>query len=108
MTLLYWVQNDKDPADYNGYVKSLAGKTPLDTATEEDLEVAKKTVQSHFVVGLMNDMEESIKRFNVFLGIEEVKGGRYARCMEEYFPKRPLTKKDEETGRNSNPHPKVS
>ena len=109
LSLLEWVQHDKDATDYESYVKSLAGKTPLDDATEEDLELAKRTIQSYFVIGLMNDMETSIKRFNVFMGIEKVRRGRYMRCMEKYFPKQSKAKQEEEgTKANSNPHPKVS
>ena len=90
------------------YVKQLAGKTQKDTATEEDLELAKRTIQSHFVIGLMKEMGESMRRFNIVLGIDTEHGGKNARCMEKFFPKGGKSKEKSEKKKNSNPHPKVS
>lgn len=68
LSLLDWV-NDGN-IDNNHYVKKLAGKRQnKDIATEEDLELAKRAIQSYFVVGLLDHMEEIIKRFNVVLGL---------------------------------------
>lgn len=81
-------------------VKSLVGKPWSQEATEDDLTLAIGTLKSKFVIGLMNQMEESVHRFNVILGInenEEVKN----RCMRGYFG-HGVKKK------NSHSHPKVS
>ena len=43
----------------NQYVKTLAGKFPNDSVTEEDLEIAKRIIETYFVVGLMTEMEEN-------------------------------------------------
>ena len=94
-------------------MKKLAGKTPFDTATEEDLELAKRTIELYFVIGLTDHLEESIKRFNVFLGVEgdgDVMDNdeRNEMCINSSFPADEKMKlyTNEET--NSNPHPKVS
>lgn len=95
--------------DNNHYVKKLAGKLQRDPATEEDLELAKHTIKSYFVVGLMNDMEESMRRFNVVLGIDDVNDDRNRSCMNSFFPgENPQFRRLTIGNRNSNAHPKVS
>jgi hypothetical protein len=51
----------------------------------------------------MNQMEESVHRFNIVLGIDE-SSDRNRQCMNEYF-----SKSIEKDGgiKNSNKHPKV-
>ena len=90
--------------DNNSYVKKLAGKLECDTATEEDLKTAKRTIELYFIVGLTNEVDESVRRFNVMFGIDDDEGNR-TKCMYEYFghKENSVVKKD-----NSNPHPKVS
>lgn len=100
MTVYDWALNINK--DNNAYTKKLAGKLQRDMATEEDLKVAKRTIKYYFIVGVMNQMEESVKRFNIVFGINDTTADK---CMESYF-------KPKESGevkkRNSNPHPKVS
>lgn len=90
--------------DNEHYVKTLAGKGQMDIATVADLELAKHTVKSYIIVGLMDRMEGSIHRFNLVLGIDHVKDKKLAQCTNEYFPGGEAEGKKT----NSNPHPKVS
>ncbi len=90
--------------DNNHMVKKLAGKLQRDTATPEDLAMAKATVKNNFIVGLMKEMKESVRRFNVVMNISEESIGesRWGRCNEQFF--------GASGGKttNSNKHPKVS
>lgn len=88
--------------DNNQMVKKLAG-IPLDgTANEDDLRLAMRTVRKRFVVGLMHEMEESVRRFNVVLGVDEdVPENR--ECMDHFFHKSLGARKH-----NSHEHPHVA
>ena len=99
LSLLDWTKSHN--RDNNHYVKKLAGNGY--TATESDLEIAKHTIQSYFVVGLTTQIQESVQRFNVMMGIDDVSNKRHAGCMTGYFP-------DEKRSNtlNANPHPEVS
>lgn len=101
ISLLEWATNHNH--DNNHYVKKLANKTQIDTATETDLEYAKHTIKSYFIVGLTNQMKESTRRFNVILGIDDVHDKRHAKCMKDFFPLDTSS-----TRLNSNIHPEVS
>lgn len=99
ISLLEWATNHNH--DNNHYVKKLANKTQIDTATETDLEFAKHTIKSYFIVGLTNQMKESTRRFNVILGIDDVHDKRHAKCMKDFYT-------TSSTRLNSNIHPEVS
>ena len=86
--------------DNNFMVKKLAGKKMNAQVSELDLDIAMRTIKERFYVGIMGEMEESIKRFNIVMGIDETEGTTI-KCMEEYFG-HGVEKK------NSNSHPKVS
>eukprot|EP00578_Thalassiosira_sp_NH16_P005539 CAMPEP_0181135238 /NCGR_PEP_ID=MMETSP1071-20121207/32515_1 /TAXON_ID=35127 /ORGANISM="Thalassiosira sp., Strain NH16" /LENGTH=382 /DNA_ID=CAMNT_0023221811 /DNA_START=71 /DNA_END=1219 /DNA_ORIENTATION=+ len=95
--ILDWIKGANMDNDH--MVKKLAGKLQRDTATETDLQRAKTTIKRRFVVGLMQHMEESTRRFNTVIGIdEEEKTAR--RCMDRYFGKG-------DKKQNTNSHPKV-
>ncbi|KAL7529500.1 hypothetical protein ACHAXR_004756 [Thalassiosira sp. AJA248-18] len=97
MDILDWVK--KHNMDNDHMVKKLAGKIQRDKATEEDLRMAMRTIKQRFVVGLMSEMEESIHRFNIVLGIDESEE-KNELVMDKYFGN--AVKKT-----NSNSHPKV-
>mmetsp|Transcript_43783 Transcript_43783/g.78579 ORF Transcript_43783/g.78579 Transcript_43783/m.78579 type:complete len:353 (+) Transcript_43783:170-1228(+) len=80
--------------DNNIMVKKLAGKTSNEEVTEVDLLIAMRTVNQRFIVGLTNQMEESIHRFNIVIGIDEP-NEEHKKCIDHIEKK------------NSNPHPKV-
>lgn len=98
MDIKYWAENINKES--NIMVKSLVGKPWSQEATEDDLTLAIGTLKSKFVIGLMNQMEESVHRFNVILGIDENEEVK-KRCMRGYFG-HGVKKK------NSHSHPKVS
>jgi len=62
-------------------VKKLAGKRMNDVVDENDLILAMKTLKSRFIVGLMDNMEESIHRFNTILQLSS-KGKRRIRGLD--------------------------
>ena len=60
-------------------------------------------------INSMVDMEESIRRFNIVLGVEESE--RSKDCMQQYFAptngRRRLQEEKAKNDMNSNPHPKI-
>lgn len=82
-------------------VKRLAGKKGRGVATEADLQMAAKTVRRRFVVGLTDEMEESVRRFNAVMGVDE--GDEWVRRVMATFFGGERSKRI-----NSNPHPEVS
>jgi hypothetical protein len=96
LDLMTWV-NVVDEEN-NGMVKHLSGNNDL--VSEIDYQVAVRTVRNRFFVGLTDEMEESIHRFNVILGINEYERIN-RKCMDEFFGHGELKS-------NANPHPKVS
>jgi len=66
MDILQWAQTVNQDHDY--MVKKLAGKMLSDEASQNDLASAKKTVKQRFVVGLVDEMQESFKRINIITG----------------------------------------
>jgi len=99
-------------------VKKIVGKKLGETADIGDLVTAKEIIRRRFIVGLMNDMEESIRRFNVVLGVDYT-GERGQQCMGQYFGSNdkkevPANANGADDGKskaandmNSNPHPKI-
>lgn len=117
MTVLEWAQLPNMESDY--MVHKLVNKSFGEKVTETDLIVAKELVRQRFVVGLMTEMEESVRRFHVVLGLDGEKG-REKECMEEFFGKKEGEEEEETTKvegeektlantnkKNSNKHPKV-
>ena len=98
MSVLEFAVKEND--DNNHMVKKLAGKALNETVVEEDLLIAMRTVASRFIVGLTDQMEESIHRFNMVIGID-VSNEESQQCMGQFFG--PNGER-----RNTNPHPEVS
>ena len=106
-------------------VRILAGKGHSGTGedsvvTELDLRRAMETLRDYAVVGLTVQMEESVRRFNLIMGIENMEemndnGGAKMACMDEFFRGR-VNEREEAViaggggmkKLNSNPHPLVS
>jgi hypothetical protein len=84
MSLEEWASRDR--GDNNWMVHYLVGKSPRDAVTNDDLELAKYIVRTKFVVGLMDQFNESIHRFNILLGIDE-SDPKNQQCIEEYASK---------------------
>lgn len=117
MSVLEWAALPNSETDY--MVHKLVNKPYSEKVTETDLIIAKELVRQRFVVGLMNEMEESVRRFNIALGVDTENNERNKQCMKEFFGE----KKEEDTtpaeqaggektlantdNKNSNKHPKV-
>lgn len=81
MTALEWANLPNGEEDY--MVHKLVGKGFGDKVDETDLIIAKELVRLRFIVGLMEEMNESIRRFNIVLGVDEA-NERSQQCMEEF------------------------
>jgi hypothetical protein len=100
MTLLNWAKSN-NPED-NFMVRKIVGKQWNEKVTQHDLYVAKKVLKDHVVVGLMNESEESFRRFNLAIGIDESER-KNQECMKEFFE----PDDGAEVAKNSNQHRKV-
>ena len=115
LSLLEWAKDHN--ADENHMVKKILGKKLKDTVGVMDLIVAKEIVRHKFFVGKMDDMEESIRRFNIILGIDNA-AEKTRQCMKVYFGKEPAAvspavggeddRQKATDNKNSHAHPKVS
>lgn len=110
MSIVEWATSHNH--DENFMVKKIVGKNLLDPVDIGDLVLAKEIVRRRFIVGLMNDMEESIRRFNIILGLD-LTNERGQQCMNDYFGPKDEKKANGDLktkgndSMNSNPHPKV-
>ena len=112
ISLEQWAGMKKGNNDQNYLVRELNGKNFSDKVDENDLEVAKEMLRQRFTVGLMTKMEESIRRFNVVLGLDGRVDKRVRYCMHQTFgTKEEVAPGAEAPGaevkQNSNKHPKV-
>ena len=103
MSLLHWATHVN--TDNNSILMKLSGKEYYQLK-ERDVREAKRTLRKRFVVGLTEEMEESIRRFNVVMGIdyssvENEEKNVKSECMNTYFGN------EEEKKENSHPHPNV-
>ena len=98
MDILEWARTQN--GDNNSLIKKLAGYTQTHPLTAVELELAKTTLRERFIIGRMDQFEESIHRFNTIMGIDENEK-RIRFCMDRFF-----SKDDRKT--ISNPHPRVS
>lgn len=115
MTVLEWANLPNAEEDY--MVHKLVNKRFGEPVSENDLIIAKELVRQRFIVGLMGEMEESIRRFNIVLGMDVENNERNVQCMAEFFGQKeqtPAIQEGEEKtlantdNKNSNKHPKVS
>lgn len=81
MTVMEWASLPNFESDY--VVRKISGKRYGDTVTESDLILAKELVRQRFVVGLMGQMNESLRRFNIVLGVDEEEE-RVHNCMDQF------------------------
>ncbi len=70
----------------NYMVRKLVGKNYFSAIEESDLEIAKKIVKEKMIVGIMDEFEESIHRFNAIMGVDENKPENQE-CFEKYAAK---------------------
>jgi len=117
LSVMEWAERYND--DENFMVKKMAMKGLRDSVDMTDLVIAKEIVRRYFVVGLMNDMEESFRRFNVVLGLSDTPDERKQMCMQSYLGSRGISAAAANVvasgagyampadASNSNPHPTV-
>ena len=98
MTLVEWASLPDEEDNY--MVHKLVGKKHGEEVDETDLIIAKQLVKRRFVVGLTNEMDESIRRFTTVLGVDNMSTDeRIQQCMEELYETGKIKEMD---------HPKVS
>ncbi|KAL3785422.1 hypothetical protein HJC23_013561 [Cyclotella cryptica] len=88
MSLLQWAETEKNGPETNYLVQKLSGKEWEDPVTEADLPTAKQVLRDHVVVGLMDEMQESFRRFNIVMSATTDQGSErnlQERCMKELF-----------------------
>ena len=101
LTIVEWAELPSE--DENFMVRKLSGKRFNEPVNEMDLILAKEFLRQRVVVGLMGEMTESFRRFNIAMNVD-VNDDRNHRCVEEYFGN-----KNTDSGvKNSNKHPKVT
>ena len=76
-----WAIQDNHEA--NWMVRQLVGKGPDDVVDIKDLEFAKRILHDKFVVGLSDNYQESVRRFNMLLGFDE-SDARTISCMQSH------------------------
>jgi len=81
MSVTEWASQDHFETDY--MVHKLVGKPHSEEVDETDLIIAKELVRQRFIVGLMSKMNESIRRFNIVLGIDAL-SERGHQCMVDF------------------------
>ena len=101
LSLMEWIQK-AELKDDNLIVRKLVDESFNAPIDETDLMHATAILRCRVVVGLMNEMEESVHRFNIVLGIDETLESN-RQCMNSYFGK-----KEDSGMKNSNKHPKAS
>eukprot|EP00804_Cyclotella_cryptica_P001562 CCRYP_003776-RA/>CCRYP_003776-RA protein AED:0.11 eAED:0.11 QI:1855/1/0.85/1/0.83/0.85/7/0/596 len=102
LSLMEWIKK-AELKDDNLIVRKLVEKSFSEPIDENDLMRAKAILRRRVVVGLMSQMEDSMHRFNIVLGVDE-SSERNRQCMNEYFGK----SKEQVGGmKNANKHPKV-
>lgn len=112
LSVMEWAEKYND--DENFMVKKMAMKGLRDPVDMTDLVIAKEIVRRYFIVGLMNDMEESFQRFNIVLGLDDTFEQKQM-CMNTYLSSAHEITADvvgeshavPAVAVNSNPHPKV-
>jgi hypothetical protein len=90
MTVLQWAESEKSGPESNYMVQKLSGKGWDDPVTEDDLPKAKQVLRDHIIIGLLSDVEESFRRFNIVMngssGGNKKRDYRLAsRCMKKVF-----------------------
>lgn len=97
MDINYWATINRDN---DVYVRMLAGKKAGDPVDEDDLQLAMSTIKERFVVGLIDEMEESFRRFSIVIGIDK-SNKNWEMCDGKFFG-------DSMKISNSNPHQKFA
>eukprot|EP00956_Cyclotella_meneghiniana_P001940 scaffold2132_cov66-Cyclotella_meneghiniana.AAC.1 len=76
-----WAIQDNQEA--NWMVRELVGKGQDDDLGIKDLDAAKVIVRDKFIVGLTNKYQESLRRFNILMGVDQ-DSKKAKTCMESH------------------------
>lgn len=104
MSLTEWASRER--GENNWMVRKLVGKDPTAELGPQDLNVAKEIIRNKFIIGLMDRYQESIHRFNAFLGVDE-SSPRSQQCMEEFTEAKSSNKRGKKNDGNSYEHPEA-
>eukprot|EP00956_Cyclotella_meneghiniana_P033081 scaffold93044_cov72-Cyclotella_meneghiniana.AAC.5 len=104
MSLTEWASRER--GENNWMVRKLVGKDPTAEITPDDLKVAMKIIETKFVIGLLDRYQESIHRFNMFLGVDET-SPRSQQCMDEFTEAKASNKRGKKNDGNSYEHPEA-
>ena len=100
MSIVEWAAQPSE--DENFMVRKLSNKKFSEEVTEIDLILAKEFLRQRVIVGLMGEMEESFRRFNIAMGVD-TNEERNRKCVNEFFGE----KGDDAGVKNSNKHAKI-
>jgi len=81
MSLEKWASQKR--GEDNWMVRHLVSKGMSEELTNADLELAKDIVSNKFVVGIQSQFEESVRRFNLFLGVD-VSDPNNSECISKF------------------------
>jgi len=104
MDILQWAKSYHN-TDNNLMVKRLAGKGQRSPTNHLDLMRAKRTIRQRMIVGVMDEMGESIHRFNTVMGINDETENNHHKCMKQYFGSSGKGNRNRKA--NSNSYPKI-
>ena len=104
MSLTEWASRER--GENNWMVRKLVGKDPTAPLTREDLETAKEIIRNKFLIGLMDRYNESVHRFNQFLGVDE-SSPRSQQCMAEFTEAKASNRRGKKNDGNSYEHPEA-
>ena len=112
MTVLQWAESDKNYAESNHMAQMLSGKDWNDPVTQDDLPHLKQVLRDHVIVGLLSNMEESFRRFNIVMAMTTKRGNQLmqqrvvSRCIKNVIVPKSSSIEEIELS-NKNEHDKV-
>ena len=104
MSLTLW--STKDRGENNWMVRNLVNKGMNEELSPADLKLAMEMVRQKFAIGLLDRYEESIRRFNILLGVDTTLP-RNRQCIQEFSQTKGSNRRGEKNTGNSYSHPEA-
>lgn len=104
MSLTEWASRER--GENNWMVRKLVGKDPTSELGPDDLKTAMEIIRTKFLIGLLDRYQESIHRFNIFLGVDE-SSPRNQQCINEFTESRKSDRRGQKNEGNSYAHPEA-
>lgn len=104
MSLTEWASRQR--GEDNFMVRKLVGKDPKAELGPDDLNLAIEIIRRKFLIGLLDRYQESIHRFNVYLGVDESLP-RNQQCINEFTESKKSDTRGKKNEGNSYEHPEV-